>query len=223
MNNRPITGTESRTATDSEFTTSATRAMEKHHSSLEKLAELDAALQELAELKAAKLEPQGTYACPVCGEGTPHGHTDGQFLTWLEAQASRFGVLDLWKIRMRTPEHRAQFEEWARRRSAGFPRPWSLVWIDGGYGGYQSITTNIVWGCWQEATAVSKKDRDAARDALTTLQDRITTLNDAWLEELEDLKNDHDEWATPRASLLRRCRADLKTALLAAAEGAQPS
>lgn len=40
---RPITGTESRTATDGEFTASATRAMGKHHSSLEKLAEPSAA------------------------------------------------------------------------------------------------------------------------------------------------------------------------------------
>lgn len=36
-------------------------------------------------------EPQGTFACPVCGEDTPHPHTEENIEHWLDAQAGRFG------------------------------------------------------------------------------------------------------------------------------------
>lgn len=36
-------------------------------------------------------EQRGTFACPVCGVGTSHGHTDSDIYNWLDAQASRFG------------------------------------------------------------------------------------------------------------------------------------
>lgn len=50
--------------------------------------------RQLASPRKTASEPkvEGSMACPVCGVDEPHGHSDRELSTWLDAQASRFGL-----------------------------------------------------------------------------------------------------------------------------------
>lgn len=56
--------------------------------------ELERALVSASPVAPASVPQQaetGTFACPVCGLASPHGHTDSDIFNWLDAQGSRFG------------------------------------------------------------------------------------------------------------------------------------